>query len=73
NPNACLQLFSDSTQSDNEEGCHKEQACHTKNTYYVQLTKAIFGQDNNPKLCAYSKTPPSLFNTIILIQHHLAL
>ncbi|KIJ20709.1 hypothetical protein PAXINDRAFT_66831, partial [Paxillus involutus ATCC 200175] len=71
NPNARLQLFSDSTQGAKEEGRHKEQARCTKNAYYVQLAEAIFGQDDNPELCAYSKTAPSLFNAVI--QRHLAL
>ncbi|KIJ10707.1 hypothetical protein PAXINDRAFT_36724, partial [Paxillus involutus ATCC 200175] len=65
NPNAHLQLFSNSTQGAKEEGRHKEQARRTKNAYYVQLAEAIFGQDDNPELCAYSKTTPSLFNTVI--------
>ncbi|KAF8837235.1 hypothetical protein BDN67DRAFT_881170, partial [Paxillus ammoniavirescens] len=65
NPNTHLQLFSDSTQGTKEEGCHKEQACRSRNAYYVWLAGAIFGQDDNPRLCAYSKTAPSLFNAVI--------
>ncbi|KIK77203.1 hypothetical protein PAXRUDRAFT_167529, partial [Paxillus rubicundulus Ve08.2h10] len=70
NPSACLQLFSDSTQGA-EEGCHKEQARHTKNTYYVQLAQAIFAEHKNPEFCAYSKSTPATFSAVI--QHHLSL
>ncbi|KIK78436.1 hypothetical protein PAXRUDRAFT_773285, partial [Paxillus rubicundulus Ve08.2h10] len=65
NPSARLQLFSDSTQGAKEEGCHKEQACQTKNTYYVQLAQAIFAKDENPEFRAYSKSAPATFSTVI--------
>ncbi|KAG2063470.1 hypothetical protein BDR04DRAFT_1037841 [Suillus decipiens] len=50
NDDTCIKLFSDSVKDAKEQGRKKKQSATPKETYYSQLTNAIFSNDEDPQV-----------------------
>ncbi|KAG2048439.1 hypothetical protein BDR06DRAFT_1013004 [Suillus hirtellus] len=58
NDDAHIKLFSDSVKDAKDQGRKKKQSSTPKETYYLQLTNAIFSNDEDPEVWRLFQTKP---------------
>ncbi|KAG2055257.1 hypothetical protein BDR06DRAFT_847256, partial [Suillus hirtellus] len=65
NDDACIKLFSISVKDAKDQGRKKKQSSTPKETYYSQLTNAIFSNDEDPEVqCLFQTKPGALIKPV---------